>query len=256
MTDPLMETLRAAPRTPGSLLRWFFGVPVRVQTYANLLYLSLAFPLGVAYFTVLVAGFVTGGALLVVLVGVVLLAAMLYLTRELAAFERWLADFLTPVDVLARTETPPDDAVEHLKHAATDLRTWTGPVYLLSKFVVGIGVLVAMSAMSLFTLAFVLVPLNYRNVRVGIFPPGGEQSLSPSLAFELQTWEVGLTVPFRLTTWYVETLPEALAVSAFGVLLAFVSLHVCNGLAWLLGWYARVLVGDSDRSELRRRLDL
>ena len=33
-----------------------FGAPFRLRTYTNLLYLMLAFPLGVAYFVFLVAG--------------------------------------------------------------------------------------------------------------------------------------------------------------------------------------------------------
>lgn len=241
--------------SPRAFVRWFFGVPVRPQTYVNLLYLSVAFPLGVTYFTVVITGFVTGGALVAVLVGIPILLGMLYLSRELGAFERWLADTLLTVHVPVGSDPTPTDPVENVRHVLTDVRTWVAPVYLLSKFAVGIAVLVALSFMSLFALAFVLVPLNYRNVRVGVFPPGGEMTLSPSVVFELQTWEVGLTVPFRLTTWYVETLPEALAVSAFGVVLSFACLHICNGIAWLLGRYARLVFGGADRSELRRALE-
>ena len=35
----------------------FFGVAIRGQTYLNLIYLSLSFPLGLVYFIVLVVGF-------------------------------------------------------------------------------------------------------------------------------------------------------------------------------------------------------
>lgn len=255
MTDPLTDLRRAAPGSAGEFLRWFFGVPVRLQTYANLLYLSLTFPLGVTYFTVVVTGYVTGGALVVVLVGLPVLVLMVYLVRELAAFERWLADALLVVDVPLTATPAPTDPVENVKHVLTDWRSWVAPVYLLSRFVVGIGVLVALSVVSTIALALVLVPLYYRNVQVSLFPPGGRLTVSPSIVFELQTWEVGLTFPFTVTTWYVETLPEALAVSAFGLLLTLVFLHVCNGLAWLLGVYARAVLGGSDRSFLRRALE-
>lgn len=110
--------------------------------------------------------------------------------------------------------------------------------------------------MAAFSAAFVTVPFTYRSVRVGVDPLGGDVSLDPSIVFELQTWEVGLTIPFRLTTWYVDSMPEALAVSAFGVLLAVVSLHVCNALAWVLGWYSTLMLEGSDRSAVRQLLDL
>lgn len=254
MSRERMVPTPAVPTTPGAFLRWFLGVPVRRRTWANVAYLALAFPLGIAYFVVLVTGFVTGSALVVVLVGLPLVVAMVYVVRELTAFERWLADRLLAVDVPVGADPVPTDPRENLAHAVSDLRTWTGLAYLISKFAVGIGTFVALVTMAAFSLAFAVVPFNYRDVRVGLYPPGGEVSLSPSVAFELQTWQVGLTVPFRLTTWYVDSLPEALVVSALGVLLGFAFLHVCNGLAWLLGWYARALVGDADPSAVRRVL--
>lgn len=243
------------PTSPRELFRWFFGVPLRVQTYANLLYLALAFPLGVVYFAVLVTGLAVGGPLVVLLVGVVVLLGLVYLVREIAAFERALADRLTTVDVPARESRPPSEPKGNVLHALTDMRTWTGLVYVASRFGLGIGVFVALVSMSAFSLVFTLVPLNYRNVDIGIFPPGGQISYSPTIVFELQTWEVALTIPLQFSTWYVDSLGDALAVSAFGVFLAFASLHVVNLLAWLLGWYTRILLGGFDRSALRRALE-
>jgi hypothetical protein len=47
-------TLRSVPP---ALARRFFGVAVRPQTYLNLLYLALLFPLGLTYFVALTVGF-------------------------------------------------------------------------------------------------------------------------------------------------------------------------------------------------------
>jgi hypothetical protein len=254
MTDDSLPTV-PFPTTPLAFLRWFLAAPVRRQTWANLLYLVAAFPLGIAYFTIIVTGFATSGALVIVLVGIPLLVGMVYLVRELAAGERWLADRLLTVDVPASADPLPTDPQANLKQSLLDLRTWTGLAYLISKVAIGIGVFVALVSMAAFSLAFVIVPFNYQNVRVGIYPPGGDVSLTPSYVFELQTWQVGLTVPFRLTTWYVNSLPEALAVSAYGLVLAMVSFHVCNVLAWLLGWYARLLLAETDRSAIRYLLE-
>lgn len=254
MSRQTIVSLPDVPTAPRAFARWLVAVPLRRQTWKNVAYLALAFPLGIAYFVVLVAGFATSGALVVVLVGLPLLLGMVYLTRELAAFERWLADTLLSVPVPTASEAAPSDPTANVKHALLNLRTWTGVAYLFAKFAIGIGVFGALVMMAAFSAAFVLVPLNYQNVRVGLFPPGGDVSLNPSVAFELQTWEVGLTVPFRLTTWYVNSLPEALVVSAGGVVLAFLSLHACNVLAWLLGQVTRAFLQGSDRSLVRRLL--
>jgi len=250
-----VDAVASLPTSPRAALRWFFGVPLRVQTYANLLYLALTLPLGAWYVAVLGVGLSVGGSLLPVLVGVVVLLGLVYVLRELAAFERALADALLTVDVPARETAPPADAVDNVVHVLVDLRTWTGVVYVASKFGLGVAVFFATTTLSLVSLVFTLVPLNYQNVTVGVFPPGGSVSYSPTVAFELQTWEVALTVPIRLTTWTVDSFGEALVLSAFGILVAFVSLHLANLLAWALGWYARILLGGSDGTALRRALE-
>src|SRR5438309_5628057 len=59
----------------------FFGVVILPQTYLNLTYLLLAFPLGTAYFILLVTGFSLGLGLMVTLVGVPVLLATLVAAR-------------------------------------------------------------------------------------------------------------------------------------------------------------------------------
>ena len=59
-----------------SSLAKFFGVALRSQTYLNLVYLLLAFPLGVFYFTLLVTGISLGFGLLIVWIGGFILAGM------------------------------------------------------------------------------------------------------------------------------------------------------------------------------------
>lgn len=62
----------------GTAWRGFFMAPFRRQTWANILYLALSFPLGVAYFTVLVTVIATGGGMAVTLVGIPLLVGAMY----------------------------------------------------------------------------------------------------------------------------------------------------------------------------------
>lgn len=75
------------------------GVVAEAQTYRNLLYLILAFPLGVLYYVALTIGFAFGAVLTVFLVGLAVLVGTVLGTRVLARFERWLANTLLPVTI-------------------------------------------------------------------------------------------------------------------------------------------------------------
>ena len=56
-----------------------FGVGFRRETYANLAYLLARFPLGIAYFTVLITGLSLGVGLVPIVVGIPILAGVLAL---------------------------------------------------------------------------------------------------------------------------------------------------------------------------------
>lgn len=253
-------SLPSVPGGPRALLWRFFRVPVRLQTYANLLYLSALFPVGMTYFVGFTVGFSLGVGLAVLLVGIALLVALVYLTRELTALERWVADRVLAVEVptgsVDADEPPLSDPIAHLKYVFISVSTWKGLVYLVSKLALGIGAFTLLVSLGTTSLSLVFVPLYYDDVNVGVHPISGEMSASPSIEFALQTWQIGLTIPFRVTTWYVTTLPEALAVSAVGVLAVICSLHICNFAARAAGWYASLLLGGTDRSTVRRLLDV
>lgn len=68
----------------------YFAVLLRPQTYLNLMYLLLAFPLGILYFVLYSIGLSLGLSLLVILVGIPILIAMFAMTWGLAVFERRL----------------------------------------------------------------------------------------------------------------------------------------------------------------------
>jgi len=251
-------SLPAVSGGPRALLWRFLRVPLRGQTYVNLLYLSLLFPVGLVYFVGFTVGFSLGLGLSVLLVGVVLIVALLVLTRELTALERFVADRALVVDVAAGSadQPPLSEPVDHVKYVFTSRSTWTGLAYLVSKFVLGVGAFTLLVSLGSISLSLVTVPLYYDNVRFGVQPLSGEMSARPSVEFALQTWEIGLTIPFRVTTWYVTTLPEALAVSAVGAVAVLASLHVCNLAARATGWYTAVLLGGTDRSTVRQALDV
>lgn len=236
----------------------FVGVAVRLQTYRNLAYLLLAFPFGLFYFLVLTIGFSVSGGLLVVAVGVPLLLLVLYLARWLVLLERRVTEVVLGVEVPGSRPSPLGDgvpadaagagsrlsveyAVAWVKALVTDRGTWTGVVYLGSKFVIGLFAFVLVLTLLSTTATFLATPLFFRTTRVGIVV-GEPVRFTLEFLFEQWGWQTGLSVPVVLTDWQVTTIADALVFSAIGAVIGLVSLHVCNGLARLSGWYARVML--------------
>jgi len=219
-----MSTTRS-PRGPAAALRGFIGVPLRRQTYRNLAYLALAFPLGLAYFVAVTTGLSTGIGLAVTLVGVPLLVLTLAGATALAGFEAKLATWLLGVDV-----DPPaairdlgsadlrslDGLVEATKRLLAAPTTWTSLLLVLLRFVFGLAAFVALVTATAVAGTLLTIPLFY---------------------------DAG-SVTYTLGPYVVDTFGEALAGGALGVLATLASLHVLNGLARLGGFTTAALLGD------------
>lgn len=247
---------RSGGALPRPSLRTVVGAPVRLQTYRNLLYLALSYPLGIAYFVGLAVGFGLGVGFAVLLVGVPLLVGVLLCSVALAGVERRLTAGLLAVDI-----DPPEWAVlahdggldregvvGRTRALVTDDATWAAVGYLASKLVVGVASFVLLLTLFLTSGLLVAVPLYYRlpGARVGVFFEGG-RTVPFSLYLPWQDLLVGVEFVVRLTEWRVNTMPEALATSAVGVVALVLSLNVLNGFAWLVGRYARFMLGPSER---------
>ncbi|MFC4541189.1 sensor domain-containing protein [Halosolutus amylolyticus] len=223
--------------------------PFRPQTYLNLLYLALAFPLGVAYFVVLTVGFSFGLSLLILVIGAPILLVVLLATHALAAFERAMARYLLSVEI----DSPGypflerEGVVDRLRSLLLGRETYASVCFLLSKFVVGIASFVLLTTLLTTAAAMVLTPLFYDspNVSVGFITDGEPVFLTPSLQLPWDGLLVGVEVAVTLTEWEVTTLPEALATSIVGVLFLAVSLAICNVVARILGQFSRLMLGQS-----------
>ncbi|MEY7850377.1 sensor domain-containing protein [Natrarchaeobius sp. A-rgal3] len=209
-------------------LRWFLGVPFRGQTYVNLLYLALAFPLGTVYFVAVVTGLSLGVGLSITLVGIPILFGTLLAVLALAALEAVLATHLVGVETplpaalrsdnhrsLLRAEDGYADALAALVTAPT---TWTSFVVVLARFVYGIFALTLLVTIVAVVTAMLAAPLVYAE---------------PHVAYTVGQYQV-------------ETLPAALVVAALGVVGAFVSLHVANIAAAVGAILNAVLLGAFD----------
>ncbi len=224
--------------------RWFVGVVVRRQTYYSLLYLSLAFPLGLAYFVFLVAGGITSAVLVVLLVGIPMLLTMQFVVIELTALERWLASSLLDAEI--PTSSPPEDLRERAWRLVFDLGPWRGLVFLFSRFVIGIGTFVVVVTGLSVTFTLVTAPLHYQNEQIGIHVLNPIEVV-PEITYQHDEWAVDVSSTITVAggeviSNYADSLGDALVVSLVGVVVGIVVLHLFNGLAWLQARYAELLL--------------
>ena len=103
MTQPNPVLPERAPASEKDPIFAPFSDP---QSYLNLLYLLLAFPLGIAYFVFVVTGLSLSVGLLIVWVGIPLLLGLLAASIGLASFERLLARQLLGVEIRGARNGP------------------------------------------------------------------------------------------------------------------------------------------------------
>lgn len=226
---------------PRGLLGRILYAPLRPQTYRNLCYLALMFPLGVAYFVLLSVGIPLGVGLVTVLVGIPILILMLALVVGLAGVERVLVGSLLDVEIPS-SPSETRGRWNRTKRLVTDVGTWKAVVYLLSEFVYGTFTVGLLGWLFATAGSFLLAPLYYSRASVVAFSPIPTRRFTLDLLFGWDNLLVGLTTTFRLGSWHVETLPGALLVAALGALLLLCSLQVLNALTRLWGRYARVML--------------
>lgn len=202
-----------------------FGVVTDAQTYKNLLYLLVRFPLGIAYFVVLVAGVTLGAVLAIFLVGFAILATVIAGATYAGSLETVLANQLLGTDISYEPHDPGEEPlVEYTKGVLTDVQSYVLLAYMALSFPVGIGLFTLAAIVLTFSLVAILAPFTY---------------WLPFTEYQIANIDgVGQIV--------VDTLPEALALAAVGVVTAFLGLHLCNALARLHGVVTATVL-DQDR---------
>jgi len=166
------QSLGAAESTLSTTIRRSPGAPLRVQTYKNLLYLALAFPLGLVYFVGLIFGVALGFGLLITWIGLPVLLVTLFAATVVAGFEAALArylggvnasvpTFLAEFDVSGGLVLPGDGFVDAVKRLVTARTTWTSVVLVLAKFGFGLLSFVALTVSGAVTGAFLAAPFIY-----------------------------------------------------------------------------------------------
>ncbi|GGJ06085.1 hypothetical protein GCM10008995_14960 [Halobellus salinus] len=237
---------RLADTSTTGVARSFLTVPFRPQTYLNLLYLLLAFPLGVAYFVVFSVGVSTGIGLLIVIVGGPILALSAGVALGIGSVERRVTALLLGVELGGRPSVSGETRRERVWNLGTDLRTWLALLYLPGKFVVGTVALVVFFQALVTGGAFLFVPFYYEDpsLYVGLVRDRPIE-IHPVLHFGwnrlLVTLEPVITIGHREVT----TLSEALAIAGFGAVVSLVGLNLLNVLARVNVWLARVCLNGA-----------
>ena len=213
------------------------GAPFRLQTYRNLLYLVLAFPLGVIYFVGLVMGATLGFGLLIVWVGLPILSLTILGATAFAGFEAKLARRLVGVgvrvpavlrefDASEGTSLPGNGYLAAITRLLTAPSTRTVVVLVLAKFAFGIVSIIALLVAAGLTIGLLSAPFVLD---------------APSVAIGL-TDDVVILGDYAVGPWDVDTMPEALLVAAFGIVFGLVALNGLNLLACFHAQYTGVLL--------------
>lgn len=217
--------MNASPRddvTLADAVIHFFMAPLRLRTYANLIYLLLAMPLGLIYFIFLTVGLTTGAGLTIVWIGIPLLALVFAGSWGLAALERQLAIHALGAEVPPMLppagSEPAPGLLRRVKAFLANPVTWKGMAFLLLKLPLGIVSFTAVVTLLATTAGFLLAPV---------------------------AWFLGdFSTDIVYDVWLVDSPAAALAVGLLGVGFLFVSLNLLNGLALVWRWMATFLLGS------------
>jgi hypothetical protein len=215
--------MTSAASKASSALGSFFGVAASGRSYLTVLYSLVAFPLGVAYFCFLTIGWSLGLGLLIIWIGLIVLLTVLAGSWLFSAFERQQAIHLlgATVEPMTPAERDPERTPwQRFVGFLANRVTWTGMLFLLLKFPLGIASFVAAVTGLSLSFSLLLAPLYYRFE-------------APDLYY-----------------WRIDTLPEALLASLVGALLFILTLHLLNAFGWIWKGLARTLLGRSHRPQV------
>jgi hypothetical protein len=209
------------PSTFPGVVAHILRAPIRLRTYTNLLYLLLAFPLGLIYFVFLTVGLTLGYGLTIVWVGFPILAAVFAGSWGLSAMERRLAIVLLGAEVPPMAPPPSSESVGFWQRVKTFLSnpvTWKGMAYLLIKLPLGVVSFAAVVTSLSVSVSLALVPV-------------------------LWPW-TDVTFDVDFGSWHPSTFSGSLICGLVGVILLFLSLNLLNGLALFWRQLATSMLGS------------
>jgi len=190
---------------PPSAVDRIFGAVVEAQTWRNVLYLALAFPLGLVYFVFTVTGISVGAGLAIIAVGIPILVFTLMTVGLFGRLERMLLRGLLGARIREpRPFVAPPGILEALKAYLRRAETWKTVIYSLVHFPFGVVAFGLVMAFMPASLVLLVTPLTYT------------------------------LLPVNICDIRVISLDQAVLCSSIGAILLLVGLHVMNG--WAMLW--------------------
>ncbi len=214
-----------------SWLGELFGVVRQQQTYLNILYLLMSFPLGIFYFVALITGISVGISTALIWIGLPILFVTIICWRGFAAFERLLVIHQLHINVLPMSYPDPTPKTwwQRFKTYLSNRVTWTSLIYLFLDFVFGIGAFTITVTLLALSLSFLLGWLVY------LIDTAMYNAFGPYTSYELFIKINGQIEPWAMTLF--------LLIMVVGIFLTLGSLHVLNGIAYAWGQFARIMLG-------------
>src|SRR5208337_543199 len=147
-------------------------------------------------------------------IGIPILIGVLFACLGLGAFERLLARTMLHLNIPSPPSPPSGPGLlGQLKSLFGNTATWKSLAYLVLKFPFGIAAFVVLVTSFSISVALVLAPLTYR------------------------------TMPMDFGLWQVDTKDEATVWCMVGAVLLSLCFHLVNGLAFLWGRFAQIMLG-------------
>lgn len=195
-----------------------FAILREAQTWKNMAYLLMAFPLGLAYFIISVVGLSTGVGLLIIWIGLFILMALFATWWGLAHFERLLAIHLLGQDIapMSSPYDQPEGIAERVMAHFSNPVTWKSAGFLFLKFPLGLALFVVSVTLLSTIGGLVFAPFLYRSGEISIL------------------------------FWEINSFFDAILASGVGLFLAPLAFKVLNGLALYAGKFASLMLGSAD----------
>lgn len=206
-------------------------------TAGNITFLLLSFPLSLFYFLLTVIGLAVGVSTLVIWIGLPVLFATFMIIRGMAEIERRMVTSLLHVSFpaqLHRYDAPQQGFLRRFGSVLRDPLTWTGTIYMILKFPLGIISFTLALVLPLVAIAVTALPVAYLiNLFVNL------------ILLKNGIHSTGIIIPY-----FIEVHTEfdlAMFVRSFigvpvGLVLWFMTRYLLDGLALLSGEMARALL--------------
>lgn len=201
----------------------FFNVVSDPRTYGALLYMLLAMPTGIFYFTWALVGTILSLVFSIFIIGIPFTLIFIASVRVLAHVEGRVVEALLGVRMPRRlpSSVPADEGLwTKIKEAFSDVRTWSSLFYMLLRLPLGIAY---------FVIGVVGLSLSLGVTGGAIYSLiSGESHIQISNAPYLEH--------------ILHTAPGLLVLALAGILLFFVVLHMARAIGWVHGKIAEALL--------------